>query len=83
MWRHPRDRSSDCNTLAYWQNLACIAERGLFDGIFLADILGVYDVFQGTAGPAIAHPVQDIRDRATRSGRDALARSFDRRPRSS
>jgi FMN-dependent oxidoreductase (nitrilotriacetate monooxygenase family) len=58
LWRHPRDRSLDYNTLAYWQNLARVAERGLFDGIFLADILGVYDVFQGGPGAAIANAAQ-------------------------
>ncbi|WP_425048569.1 hypothetical protein, partial [Pseudomonas aeruginosa] len=24
-----------------------LLERGLFDGLFIADILGVYDVYQG------------------------------------
>ena len=37
MWSHPRDRSADYNTLEYWRHLARTAERGLFDGIFLAD----------------------------------------------
>jgi hypothetical protein len=32
------------NTIEYWQDLARTAERGPFDGIFLADIVGVYDV---------------------------------------
>ena len=43
MWTHPRDRSTSYNTIEYWQDLARTAERGLFDGIFLADIVGVYD----------------------------------------
>lgn len=47
LWRHPRDRSLDYNNLDYWTNLAMTAERGLFDGIFLADIAGVYDVYGG------------------------------------
>ena len=38
MWTHPRDRSSEYNTIQYWQDLARLAERGKFDGIFLADI---------------------------------------------
>jgi long-chain alkane monooxygenase len=38
------------NTIQYWQDLARLAERGKFDGIFLADIVGVYDVYHG--GPA-------------------------------
>ncbi|HWK45236.1 MAG TPA: LLM class flavin-dependent oxidoreductase [Stellaceae bacterium] len=58
MWTHPRDRSPDYNTLEYWQNLARIAERGKLDGIFLADIVGVYDVYQGGASASITHAVQ-------------------------
>jgi long-chain alkane monooxygenase len=58
MWTHPRDRSVDYNTLEYWQDLARLAERGYFDGIFLADIVGVYDVFEGGPGPSISNAVQ-------------------------
>jgi alkanesulfonate monooxygenase len=45
LWRHPRDRSSDYNRLSYWTDLAQTLERGKFDGLFLADVLGVYDVY--------------------------------------
>jgi long-chain alkane monooxygenase len=41
---HPRDRSTEYNTIQYWQDLVRLAERGKFNGIFLADIAGVYDV---------------------------------------
>jgi long-chain alkane monooxygenase len=58
MWTHPRDRSGDYNTLEYWQDLARLAERGLFDGIFLADIVGVYDVYEQGPGPSIVNAVQ-------------------------
>jgi long-chain alkane monooxygenase len=58
MWTHSRDRSVDYNTLEYWQNLARLAERGKFDGIFLADIVGVYDVYEGGPGPSIVNAVQ-------------------------
>jgi long-chain alkane monooxygenase len=58
MWTHPRDRSVDYNTLEYWQDLARLAERGKFDGIFLADIVGVYDVYEGGPGPSIVNAVQ-------------------------
>ena len=47
MWAHPRDRSMHYTDLDHWVSLAQTLERGLFDGLFLADILGVYDVFQG------------------------------------
>jgi FMN-dependent oxidoreductase (nitrilotriacetate monooxygenase family) len=58
MWTHPRDDSASYNTLDYWVRLAKTAERGLFDGIFLADIVGVYDVYKGSAAPSILNSVQ-------------------------
>ncbi|CAG9254773.1 Dimethyl-sulfide monooxygenase [Paraburkholderia unamae] len=58
LWRHPRDRSVEYNTLAYWTDLAKIAERGLFDGIFLADGISLYDVYRGSSDPALRLGVQ-------------------------
>lgn len=58
MWTHPRDRSTDYLSLEYWTGLARTLERGLFDGLFLADVLGVYDVLGGDAGAAIRNAVQ-------------------------
>src|SRR6476659_10921290 len=58
MWTHPRDRSTEYNTIRYWQDLARLAERGKFDGIFLADIVGVYDVYRGGPAPSIVDAVQ-------------------------
>ncbi|MCC9194965.1 LLM class flavin-dependent oxidoreductase [Arthrobacter sp. zg-Y916] len=45
LWRHPEDRSADYTRLSYWTHLAKTCERGLFDGIFIADVLGTYDVY--------------------------------------
>ncbi|MEH2509452.1 FMN-dependent oxidoreductase (nitrilotriacetate monooxygenase family) [Nitrobacteraceae bacterium AZCC 1564] len=58
LWSHPRDRSIDYNSLDYWIEFAKTAERGLFDGIFLADVFGVYDVFGNSPDTAIKHGVQ-------------------------
>jgi long-chain alkane monooxygenase len=58
LWRHPRDRATEYNRLAYWTELAQTLERGLFDGIFLADVLGVYDVFGGNADAAVRGAIQ-------------------------
>ena len=58
LWRHPRDRSTDYASLDHWVELARLLERGLFDGLFLADVLGVYDVYGGTAEGALRHGVQ-------------------------
>jgi len=58
LWRHPRDRSRDYKRLSYWVELARTLERGLFDGLFIADVLGVYDVFGGDARAALTHAAQ-------------------------
>jgi FMN-dependent oxidoreductase (nitrilotriacetate monooxygenase family) len=47
LWAHPRDRSWQYKDLVYWTELARLLERGKFDGIFIADVLGVYDVYRG------------------------------------
>lgn len=63
LWTHPRDRSDEYRRLDYWTSLAATLERGLFDGLFLADIVGVYDVYRQsvdlTAREAIQLPVND------------------------
>jgi FMN-dependent oxidoreductase (nitrilotriacetate monooxygenase family) len=58
MWTHPRDRATDYLSLPYWTGLARTLERGLFDGLFLADVLGVYDVHGGSQDAAVKHGVQ-------------------------
>ena len=58
LWTHPRDRTSDYNRLPYWLDLARTLERGRFDGLFLADVLGVYDVFGGSPDAALRNAAQ-------------------------
>ena len=58
MWRHPRDRSAEYLSLDYWMGLARLLEEGLFDGLFLADVLGIYDVHGGNGDAAIRNAVQ-------------------------
>jgi len=58
MWTHPRDRSSDYTSLDHWVSLARTLERGLFDGLFLADVLGVYDVYQQSPDASLRSAVQ-------------------------
>ena len=58
MWTHKRDRSSDYLSLDHWVSLALLLEKGLFDGLFLADILGVYDVFEDSPAPSLRNAVQ-------------------------
>jgi long-chain alkane monooxygenase len=52
-WRHLESRASDYKHRSYWTDLARLLERGLFDGIFIADVVGVYDVFGGTPDAAL------------------------------
>ncbi len=58
LWTHPRDRSGEYNTLAYWTDLAKLLERGRFDGIFIADVLGIYDVYGGSPDAALRYATQ-------------------------
>ncbi|MCC8951908.1 LLM class flavin-dependent oxidoreductase [Bradyrhizobium sp. Pear77] len=58
LWSHPRDTSLDYNSLDYWVNYAKTAERGLLDGIFLADVFGIYDVYGSNPDTALRHAVQ-------------------------
>ena len=58
MWTHPRDHSSDYTSLEHWVGLAQMLERGLFDGLFLADVLGAYDVYGGNADASLCGAVQ-------------------------
>ncbi len=58
LWRHPQDRSDEYKDLEYWTDLAQILERGFFDGIFIADVLGIYDVYHQSAEHALTGAVQ-------------------------
>jgi long-chain alkane monooxygenase len=51
-WRHPESQAARYKDIRYWTALARLLERGLFDGIFIADVLGIYDVYGG--GPEAA-----------------------------
>jgi FMN-dependent oxidoreductase (nitrilotriacetate monooxygenase family) len=58
LWRHPRDRSDQYTSLDYWVELAKILECGKFDALFIADVLGVYDVYGGSTDAALAEAAQ-------------------------
>ncbi|ONG53361.1 N5,N10-methylene tetrahydromethanopterin reductase [Pseudoroseomonas deserti] len=58
MWTHPRDSTVQYNRLDYWVGLARTLERGLFDGLFLADVLGIYDVYGDSPDAALRGAVQ-------------------------
>ncbi|CAN7778405.1 LLM class flavin-dependent oxidoreductase [Variovorax sp. LjRoot84] len=58
LWTHPRDRSTEYNTLEHWTGIARTLERGLFDGLFIADIVGVYDVYQHNVDVTLRESIQ-------------------------
>ena len=58
LWTHPRDRSQDYTDITYWTDLAKLLERGKFDGLFLADIVGVYDVYQNSVDITLRETIQ-------------------------
>lgn len=58
LWRHPDDQGRRHGDLDYWTDLARLLERGKFDAVFLADVIGIYDVYKNSHRPAIRNAVQ-------------------------
>jgi FMN-dependent oxidoreductase (nitrilotriacetate monooxygenase family) len=58
LWRHPRDNQADYAKLSWWTDLARTAERGFLDGLFIADVFGLYDVYAGNGDAALAAGAQ-------------------------
>lgn len=58
LWTHPKDKARDYNTLDYWVHLAKTLEKGLFDGLFIADVLGTYDVYGSSNEAALSSGAQ-------------------------
>jgi len=57
-WRHPESQAMRYNDIDYWTNMAIELERGCFDALFIADVLGVYDLYRGSAGAALKDAAQ-------------------------
>ncbi len=57
LWNYRGNRVGSYNTLGYWKDLCKILERGLFDALFLADVLGTYDVYGGNPDAALRRAV--------------------------
>ena len=56
LWVHPEDQMHRYRDLGTWVELAQLLERGKFDGLFLADVIGAYDVF----GAAATSPLEAV-----------------------
>lgn len=57
-WRHPSSQASRYNDIEYWTNMARELERGCFDNLFIADVVGVYDVYRNSAEAALRDAAQ-------------------------
>jgi len=58
LWTQPGDKMESYTDLETWIELAKLLERGFFDALFLADVVGVYDVFRGNREAAVANAAQ-------------------------
>jgi FMN-dependent oxidoreductase (nitrilotriacetate monooxygenase family) len=58
LWRHPQDESWKFNDIKHWVDLAKLLEAAKFHGMFIADVLGGYDVYQGDLTAAIKSSAQ-------------------------
>ena len=58
LWVRDDDRMCDYNDLDTWVELAKLLERGRFDALFLADVVGVYDVYRGNRTAALKQAAQ-------------------------
>ncbi|RDW64525.1 LLM class flavin-dependent oxidoreductase [Aspergillus mulundensis] len=60
LWTHPDDESHRFNDIEHWIELAQLLEGAKFHGIFIADVLGGYDVYKGprNLAPAISSGAQ-------------------------
>jgi long-chain alkane monooxygenase len=57
-WARPDTKQAQYTELGTWVELAKLLERGKFDALFLADVIGTYDVFRGSADVAIREGLQ-------------------------
>ncbi|WP_433294062.1 NtaA/DmoA family FMN-dependent monooxygenase [Actinoplanes sp. CA-030573] len=58
LWRLPGNNRDRFNDIEYWIRLARLLEDGGFDAVFLADVIGTYDTFRGSAETSIREGLQ-------------------------
>jgi len=58
LWKHPDDHSHEFNDLDHWVDLAKLLEKAKVHGIFIADVLGGYDVYNGNLDAAMTSGAQ-------------------------
>lgn len=72
LWKHPLDRSANYHDIEYWTHLAKTLEKGKFNGIFIADTLGAYDIYNGNLDAAARTGAQWGVDDPTLLGEDSF-----------
>ncbi|KAF3053231.1 hypothetical protein E8E11_011854 [Didymella keratinophila] len=62
LWRHPRNATAGFNKLKYWTDLAQLLDKAGFHALFIADVLGAYDVYKGPANvdPVLASVTENL-----------------------
>lgn len=58
LWKHEKDQGTKHHQLTYWTETAQILERGKFDALFIADVLGTYSVYKKSHDAAVQRAVQ-------------------------
>src|SRR5690606_40649653 len=58
LWKHEKNHSRYHNRLSYWVDVAQTLEKGKFDAVFIADVLGTYSLYQNSYKPAVKNAVQ-------------------------
>lgn len=58
LWAHPDNTRLQIGSLDYWLPLARLCDEALFHSLFLADVLGVYDIYGDSPDAAIEGAVE-------------------------
>lgn len=58
LWAEPDSRQLEYNDPKMWVDLAKLLERGMFDTLFFADVLGPYEAFRGSRDAAVYEGMQ-------------------------
>ena len=58
MWKSEGNSRHRYTDLEFWQEQAILLEQGLFDTVFLADVIGAYDGYRGGPDTALREAVQ-------------------------
>ena len=58
MWRRADDSSVRYTDLEHWLEMAKLLEKGCFDAVFLADVVGTYDVYGGSRDASVSAATQ-------------------------